>query len=341
MITEDAKVSLMTTFKAVPVAFGTINLSWMDRSAALDLLDYGVSKGIRILNFTDARYDGRSEALFGEWRKSLGACPGVVVVAEVSGPDMGVPKDPNLNPKYMINAVNRSLERLHVQEIDTLLLPRPSFKIPTEAILDGIRQLLDSGVIRSYGTSTFPAWKAMEFLVSARRLGMPAPIIDESPYNVLDRRIENELIPFCLAYGVGVFAWAPLAQGLLAGRYQPSSAFPQDSRAALRGGVYEQRVTPQGIARAEAFSRIAEVVGLTPAQLALAWTRSREGITMPVVGFRTRQHIDEALRAPKELPPEIIHRIDTEVNPAGSVVVNFFNSAPWMKMKVERNCSQV
>jgi aryl-alcohol dehydrogenase-like predicted oxidoreductase len=334
MSTDSVGLAVRQALRAAPAAFGTINLPWLAPSAALDLMDYAIAHGVRVINFTDAKYDGRSEAIFGEWLVSVGGCPDLTIVAEVSGPDMGVPHDPNLEPQYVLSAVRRTLDRLHLPKLQMLLLPRPSFTIPVAATLEAVAQLLESGTIESYGTSTFPAWKLMEVLVAAERLGMAGPVADESPYNVLDRRIENELVPFCLAYDVEIMAWAPLAQGLLAGRYRASSAVPADSRAAMRGGVYRERVTPEGIARSEAFGRIAQEAGLSPAQLALAWVRARDGITMPVVGFRTRRHIDEALRGSAKLPEEVMERIDKEVNPAGSVVVSFFNSAPWMKMRI-------
>ena len=93
-------------------------------------------------------------------------------------------------------------------------------------------------------------------------------VSEQPPYNLLDRRIENELIPLCQRHGLGIISWAPMAMGVLAGRYTDADAYPEDSRANLRGGFYADRVTRRGIEVGIEFTKIAKQEGLSAAQLA-------------------------------------------------------------------------
>ena len=334
MIAEPGRSAIRTTLKESTFIFGTINLSWLEQREAFALFEHALGHGVDVINFTDAAYDGRSETLFGGWARGAGDLAELMIIAEVSGTDMGVPAMPNLHPSYIKPAVRRTLDRLRVNTIDVLLLPRPNFAMPVEPILEAMAELAAEGLIRAFGTSTFPAWKIMQLCSRAERLGYSPPLLDESPYNVLDRRIENELIPACEASGMGVLAWAPLAQGMLSGTYSDADVIAPESRAARRGGVYRQRITAAGVARAGRFAAIAQSLDLLPCQLATAWIRGNPAVLAPVVGCRTRQHLDEALGSPLRLADTVRERIDSEVNAPGTAVVNFFNSAPWMKMRI-------
>jgi aryl-alcohol dehydrogenase-like predicted oxidoreductase len=122
--------------------------------------------------------------------------------------------------------------------------------------------------------------------------------------------------------------------GVLAGRYKDAKKFPKDSRAAYRGGFYAERVTERGIAVAAEFAKIAERIGLSPAQLAILWCKDQPGITAPLIGPRTMEHLEDFLPLlDMELDDETRAACDQLV-PSGSAVANFFNTSGWMKMKI-------
>lgn len=133
---------------------------------------------------------------------------------------------------------------------------------------------------------------------------------------------------------MGIFPWSPLAMGILAGRYQDAAKTPEESRAALRGGIYAERVTPRGIEVGTQFVGLAEEYGLSPAQLAVLWVKDQPGITAPLIGPRTLAQLEHFLPVLEmQLDAQVREACDALV-PPGSAVADFHNSAPWMKMRL-------
>ena len=160
-------------------------------------------------------------------------------------------------------------------------------------------------------------------------------ISEQSPYNLLDRRIENELVPMCQAHGLGVLCWSPLAMGILAGRYagwdgDPEN-YPAGSRAARTGGIYAERVTPQAVEVGNQFVNLAKEYGISPAQLAMLWVKDQEGVTAPLVGARTVEQLEHILPVMEMDLDESVRAACDELVPPGTNVANFFNTAMWGK----------
>jgi aryl-alcohol dehydrogenase-like predicted oxidoreductase len=194
-----------------------------------------------------------------------------------------------------------------------------------------------AGKVRYIGCSTHPAWMVMEALAVSERLGLARYVSEQPPYNLLDRRIENELVPLAQRYGLAILPWAPLAQGVLAGRYPAEGPLPADSRAVRQPGqanIYADRVTPRGIEVGRAFADLARSRGRTPGQLALLWCKDQPGITAPIVGPRTEEQLSELLPV-LDMTLSADERLACDVLvPPGGVVTNFHNTAPWMKTPI-------
>jgi aryl-alcohol dehydrogenase-like predicted oxidoreductase len=258
----------------------------------------------------------------------------IVLATKVFYPTGPGPNDRGNSRRHIIRACEDSLGRLQTDRIDLYQLHRPSPEIPIEETLYALDTLVRDGKVLYIGTTTHPAWQIMEALhVSALR-GLAAFVSDQPPYNLLDRRIENELAPLALKYGIGLLPWAPIASGLLAGRYQDPTEFPQDSRAALRGGIYAERVTPRGVEAAGDFVALARDFGISPAQLALLWVKDQPGVTAPLFGPRTVAQLEHILPVLEMTLTDNLRTACDELVPPGSVVANFHNTAPWMKMRV-------
>jgi aryl-alcohol dehydrogenase-like predicted oxidoreductase len=180
----------------------------------------------------------------------------------------------------------------------------------------------------------------MEALAVSERMGLARYVSEQPPYNLLDRRIENELIPLAQRYDLAILPWAPLAQGVLAGRYPFDGTLPADSRAVQFPGlpdqedIYKNRVTPRGLELARRFADVARGFGKTPAQLALLWCKDQPGITAPILGPRTFEHLVSLLPVLDMTLSDAERSACDALVPPGGVVTNFHNTAPWMKTPI-------
>lgn len=194
--------------------------------------------------------------------------------------------------------------------------------------------MVRSGKVRYIGCSNHPAWMVIEALSISERLKIERYISEQPPYNLLDRRIENELIPLCQRHGLALLPWSPLAGGILAGRYKhPDRDFPEGSRAERFGDFIQQRVTRRALQVALKVGKIAEERGMSAPQLALLWVKDQPGVTAPIVGPRTMEHLETALPV-LEMNLKSADRVlfNKLVHP-GNTVADFFNMHNWMKAR--------
>ena len=187
--------------------------------------------------------------------------------------------------------------------------------------------------MRYIGCSTFPAWYLMEALSISEQKNLVRFVSEQPPYNLLDRRIENELIPLCQKYEIAVIPWSPIAGGILAGRYlDQNDDYPDGSRAA-RSETFRKRVSRRANEVAVQLAEMAQARGLTVTQLALLWVKDQPGITAPITGPRTLAHLEDALAiADQTLEENDRPLFDALVHP-GNVVSDFHDSSLWMKAR--------
>src|SRR5689334_12778794 len=170
----------------------------------------------------------------------------------------------------------------------------------------------------------------MEALSISERYGLNRYISEQPPYNLLDRRIENELVPLCQKYDLAIIPWSPLAMGILAGRYPETTSFPEDSRAQLwDNNMVKARITQRGIDVGKAVSRLAQERGFTASQFSLLWIKDQPGITAPIIGPRTVAHLEDSLGIlDKTFSDSDRPLMDQLVHP-GTAVSDFHNSNDW------------
>ncbi len=329
--------------KLAPIGLGTDNFANpLDEVTAHALLDRATAAGINLVDTSNSyggqRFGGESERIIGRWLHANGRGNGrrhsIVLATKVYYPTGQGPNDRGNGRRHIIRACEDSLRRLQTDRIDLYQLHRPSPDVPIEETLYALDTLVRDGKVLYIGTTTHPAWQLMEALHVSELRGWAHFVSDQPPYNLLDRRIENELVPLALKHGLGLIPWAPIASGLLAGRYQDASQFPKDSRAALRGGIYAERVTARGVEASRRFVELAQDTGISPAQLALLWVKEQQGITAPLFGPRTVAQLDHILPVLEMRLGDEVRAACDELVPPGSVVANFHNTAPWMKMQI-------
>jgi aryl-alcohol dehydrogenase-like predicted oxidoreductase len=175
----------------------------------------------------------------------------------------------------------------------------------------------------------------MEALAISERYGLNRYISEQPPYNLLDRRIENELIPLAQKYDLAIIPWSPLAMGMLAGRYTKTDEYPEGSRAQRwNNDAVKGRVTQRGLEVGQALSQMARERGLTTSQLALLWIKDQPGITAPIVGPRTLAHLEDALVILDKMLDDADGPLFDELVHPGNAVADFHNSNDWMKARV-------
>jgi aryl-alcohol dehydrogenase-like predicted oxidoreductase len=206
--------------------------------------------------------------------------------------------------------------------------------IPQDESLRAYDDLVRSGKVRYIGSSTFPAWMLMEALAISERDGLARFICEQPPYNLLDRRVENELIPLCQKYGLAVIPWSPIAGGILAGKYNVGEAFPEGSRATRAGAFFTDRITLKAMAVATEAVKMAKERGMTVSQLALLWVKDQPGVTAPIIGPRILAHLEDALPILEKKLVDADRPLFDELVHPGNAVADFFNSNEWMKARI-------
>jgi len=324
-----------TGVKVAPLCLGSDNFANPTPEAeSIAMIERAIDAGINLIDTSNSYAKGESERIIGRALAASGRRDQVLVATKAHYPTGPGPNDCGNSRLHLMKACEESLKRLQVDCIDLFQLHRPSFELPIEETMCALTDLVRQGKVRYVGCSTTPAWKAMESIMASELKGYVRFVSEQPPYNLLDRRIENEMVPFCQEYQLGIFPWSPLAMGILAGRYADADKTPKASRAALRGGIYAERVTARGIEVGSRFVQLAKDRGISPAQLAVLWVKDQPGITAPLIGPRTLEQLEHFLPVMEmQLDDQTRAACDTLV-PPGSAVADFHNSAPWMKMQV-------
>ena len=321
--------------KIAPLALGTGNFADPTPEAeASRIIHRAIDAGINLIDTGNSYSAGESERIIGRALASGNRRHEAILATKVFYRVGSGPNDEDLSRLHIIRACEDSLRRLKTDYIDLYQIHRPSPTIPVDETLSALTDLVRQGKARYIGSSTHPAWKVMEGIMVSELKGYVRFVSEQPPYNLLDRRIENELVPMCQAYGLGIITWSPLAQGVLAGRYSSATDLPADSRGALRGGIYSERITPMGVDVGAKVVALAAAQGLSAAQLATLWVKDQPGITAPIIGPRTLDHLEHMLPVlDMTLSDELAEACD-ELVPPGSAVASFFNSAAWMKHRI-------
>lgn len=324
-----------TGVKISPLCLGTANFADpTPEKECIDIVKRAVDAGINMIDSADTYAKGESERILGKALAQSSIRDKVLVATKAHYPMGPGPNDRGNSRLHIIKACEDSLRRMNTDYIDIYQMHRPDPETAVEETLGALTDLVQQGKIRYAGSSTHPAWKIMEALAASEKYGFTRYILEQPPYNLLDRRIENEIIPLCKTHGLGIIAWSPMAMGVLIGRYSSAENYPEDSRAELRGGIYAERVTEKGIAVGRRFVELAKETGITPAQLSILWVKDQDGITAPIIGPRTMDQLEDLIPVAEMVLDDDIRKACDELVPPGSAAANFYNSAEWSKMKI-------
>lgn len=323
-----------TGVKVSALCLGAMNFGGpTDEEEAVRILNAALEGGINFIDTSNNYTKGESERILGRWLASAGHRDEIILATKCFRPVGELPNDEGGSRYHIIKACEDSLRSLQTDHIDLYQLHRPAFDIPQDETLRAFDDLVRSGKVRYIGSSTFPAWYLMEALATSDRMNLARYISEQPPYNLLDRRIENELIPLCQKHGLAVIPWSPIGGGVLAGRYLNQEGYPDGSRAA-RASIFRERINSRANQIAAQLAEMAQERGMTAAQLALLWVKEQPGITAPITGPRTLAHLQGALEIADKTLDEADRNIFDQMVPPGNDVADYHDSSTWMKVRI-------
>ncbi|MCS7061919.1 MAG: aldo/keto reductase [Anaerolineae bacterium] len=293
------------------------------------IIDRAIDAGINFLDTANVYSRGRSEEVTGEALKRNGKRHQVVLATKVHGVmDDGDPNMRGNSRRHIIQQCEASLRRLQTDYIDLYQIHRPQSSIPIDETLRALDDLIRAGKVRYIGTSTFAAWQLVESLWVSKELGLNRFVCEQPPYNLLDRRIERELLPMAITYGFAIIPWSPLAGGLLTGKYKRGQEPPEGTRFAeyKDNPILRRRWSERIFDVIEGLELIAQDKGCTLSQLALAWCTQQPGVTSPIIGPRTMEQLEDNLKALEVMINDEDRRRIDAVIPVGQMVAPYYEA---------------
>jgi 1-deoxyxylulose-5-phosphate synthase len=271
----------------------------LDEDAARPFFRKAIEAGINFFDTADMYSLGVSEEVTGRALRELGRRDELVIATKVNfpmgpGPNMG-----GLSRKHVLQACEASLRRLGVEAIDLYQIHRFDASVAIDETLEALNDLVRSGKVRYIGASSGPAWQMARALSTSERRGWARFVSMQNHYNLIYREEEREMVPLCVAEGVGLIPWSPLARGMLT---RPRPADPKTvaagtPRAASDDFSAQLYDSPGDWDVVDAVAGVAGARGVGMAEVGLAWLLGRPEVVAPIVGATKPEHLDSALRA--------------------------------------------
>jgi aryl-alcohol dehydrogenase (NADP+) len=268
-----------------------------DEAASHRILDAFTGAGGTLVDTADVYADGRSEEIIGSWlARRPGGRDRVRLATKGRFAVSGQP-GASLRAEYLRRALDASLRRLGVDEVELYQVHGPDRRTPLEEVATFFAEALGSGRVGHVGVSNLPGWQiaALAALVDDPRL-----VSHQSQYNLLAREVEWEVLPAAAHAGLACLAWGPLASGWLTGKYREGEPPTGASRLGEDPGrgveAWERRGTPRTWRILDAVRSVAEQQGRTPADIALSWLTGRPGVASALVGARTAEQLEQVVR---------------------------------------------
>jgi aryl-alcohol dehydrogenase-like predicted oxidoreductase len=311
-----------TGVRVSPLCLGTMMFgAWgnPDHDESIRTIHRALDAGINFLDTADVYSRGESEEIVG---KALtgGRRDNVVLATKAHGTMGDDPNEQGNSRRWIVREVEASLRRLGTDWIDLYQIHRPDSSTAIEETLSALTDLVRAGKIRYFGSSTFPAHELVEAQWASEKRGLERFVSEQPPYSLLVRGIEQDVLPVCERYGIGVIPWSPLAGGWLSGRYRKNAELPSSHRAKMIAARYDMSL-PANQAKLDAADRLAalaEEAGMSLVQMALAFVLEHPAVTAAIIGPRTLEQLETQLgTADVVLDRQLLDRID-EIVPPGT-----------------------
>ena len=306
-----------TGVRVSAIAYGTFPLgTYADTAAGVRMIHTAMDRGMNFIDTANVYFRGRSEEIVGE---ALKGRRHEVVLASKFGHPMGEGPNERGASRYHINReIDGSLRRLQTDCIDVYYIHIPDPTTPLEETLRAMDDLVRQGKVRYLGTSHFAAWQIVDGLRLAERNGLTPWVVEQPRYCLIDRAIEQEVVPMAQDLGIGIVAHSPLGGGFLTGKYKPGEPPPPDSRFASHpGGItslpqhYGLMMSEPNVAVVDTVRALAREHDTTPSAIALAWVMAQPFVSSAIIGPKNLYQLEDNLAAADvTLTPEDLARLD-------------------------------
>ena len=312
-----------TGLKVSRLALGTMGFgsrSWrkwaLEEEESRPILRKALELGINFFDTADMYSLGMSEQILGRALKDFGpARDRVVIATKAFSPMSDDPNDRGLSRKHLFHSIDSSLKRLGTDYVDVFQMHRWDPNTPVVETLIALNDIVRAGKALYIGASTMAAWQFAKLLYTADSLGVARPVSMQPYYNLLYREEEREMIPLCLAEGVAVIPYSPIARGFVTGERRKED-WGDTVRAKTDDYMKKLYYTAQDFAITERITDVSRKRGVLNVQVALAWVLQQPGITAPIVGVTKLEQLDQLVGAlPVKLEAEELQALSEAYQP--------------------------
>ena len=283
---------------------------------AASLMAAAYDAGVNFFDNAEAYAHGQSEEVMGAALKKLGWRRGSYLVSTKFywGLNEGPNEQNTLNRKYLLEGIDGSLRRLDMDYVDIVYCHRADPTTPIEETVWAMHNIIERGKALYWGTSEWSAAEILSAIQIADKHHLHKPIVEQPVYNLFERhRFGPEYDPVYEDYGYGSTTWSPLASGLLTGKY--NDGIPEGSRGAISKYDWLEKdlTNPQRIAKVQALEPLAQEMGATLGQFALAWCLQNPYVSSVITGATRLEQVQENMRALEfvdSFTPEVIAAVD-------------------------------
>jgi aryl-alcohol dehydrogenase-like predicted oxidoreductase len=311
-----------TGVEVSPLALGTMMFgAWgnKDTDDSIRVIHRALDAGINFVDTADVYSGGESEEIVGKALK--GRRDDVVLATKFFMPMGEGPNRGGGSRRYIMTAVEDSLRRLGTDHIDLYQVHRPSALMDVEETLGALTDLVRQGKVRYIGSSSYTGSQIVEAQVASRDGNLARFVTEQPPYSILVRGIEQDVLPTTQRYGMGTLSYSPLAGGWLSGKWRkdappvPTSANRPSARFDMSTAANQQKLEV-----VDALGRMADDLGITLIEMAIAFAITHPGITSAIIGPRTTEQLESQLGAAEvTLSTETLDRIDELVAPGETI----------------------
>jgi voltage-dependent potassium channel beta subunit len=286
--------------------------------ASYECMKVAYDAGVNFFDNAESYAHGNAEIVMGNVIKKAGWKRSDLVISTKLFWGGRKPNQTGLSRKHIIEGAKASLARLQMDYVDLIFCHRPDIYTPIEETVRAMNFLIDQGMAFYWGTSEWSADQIMEAYSIARQFDLIPPSMEQPQYNMLTReKVEREFIRLYQDIGIGTTIWSPLASGLLTGKY--NLGIPQGTRITLEGYEwlredFENESAKQGVEKVKQLTPIAENLGMTMAQLAIAWCLKNPNVSTVITGASKPQQVSVNLHAldyVEKLTPEVMNQIES------------------------------